>query len=103
MVIANLPYGSPEIWGNNNSPKTKGLKFEPSMALYAEDKGLEGYQKLLEQIADLKHRPTYILIEIDPSQPQMIAEIIKKYFPQSKIEIKKDLEGLDRVTIVKIN
>lgn len=102
LLIANLPYGSPEIWENNDDPKSKALKFEPNIALYAKDKGLESYQRLFEQIADLKHRPTYILIEIDPSQPQMIAKIIKKYFPQSKIEIKKDLASLDRVLIAKL-
>jgi hypothetical protein len=36
-------------------------------------------------------------MEISPEQKPRLAKIIKKYFPQAKIEFKKDLAGKWRV------
>ena len=65
-MVANLPYVDRD-W-----PWISGVEHEPSVALYAEDKGLEIINKLLEQAVG---RTKYLILEADPVQHE---EIIKK-------------------------
>lgn len=72
LVIANLPYVDKNWhWLSDN------LKFEPSLALYAEDNGLALIKKLLDQIKKYQNCKNLIL-EADPSQHQEIIEYAKK-------------------------
>lgn len=92
FIIANLPYGW-LAWNNNSSSETKGLKFEPSMALFTGKRGLELYEKLLLQLLQFKELSGNIsaLFEIDPRQHVAIRTLIKKIIPSAKIKFKKDL------------
>ena len=101
IIVANLPYGW-KAWKNTSSAETRGLKFEPRIALFTGKNGLELYEKLLQQIKLLiasRQLPIISLFEIDPGQTKSTKTIIKKYFPAAKIEIKKDLAGRDRLVI----
>lgn len=95
IITANLPYlteqqfkSEPSIWR------------EPKTALVASNNGLALYEELLGQIKKANLNAV-IFLEIDPSQSETIIDVIKKYLPNSNIEIKKDLGGLDR--LVKIS
>ncbi len=68
VIVANLPYVD-KNWAWLDK---KALSFEPSLALYAEDGGLEIIFRLLEQAVA---RTKYLIIEADPSQHE---RIIKK-------------------------
>jgi methylase of polypeptide subunit release factors len=71
----------------------------------ADKNGLALYEELLQQIQSLlkiKNLKLKIFLEIDPSQTEEISRIIKQYFPQSNIEVKKDFGGLDRLIKIKI-
>lgn len=96
IIIANLPYLS------NDYKKEKSIRFEPKLALYSRKKGLEHYQKLFQEITELKHQPKYILIELNPEQIPDLSLEIKKLWPKAKIQIKKDLQGIDRVMVIKL-
>jgi len=96
ILIANLPYLA------SNYQKESSIKNEPELALYSGKDGLDDYRKLFEQISNLKYRPRYILIELNPEQIKIISSYMTKIFPQVQIEIKKDLQGLERVMIVKL-
>ncbi|HCC23604.1 TPA: peptide chain release factor N(5)-glutamine methyltransferase [Candidatus Falkowbacteria bacterium] len=112
ILIANLPYlptsnikglvTLSSVEGRQKSFDTIGLKFEPHTALYSGPDGLNAYREFFHQAAKLKHQPKFILIEFDPRQTPTLKKIIKTIFPTSKIQVKKDLCGLDRVMIVKI-
>ncbi|MFH1522503.1 MAG: peptide chain release factor N(5)-glutamine methyltransferase [Patescibacteria group bacterium] len=98
VILANLPYLSPiQI---KNSPT---IKYEPKLALSAGPDGLKYYRQLFKQIGQVANHQIQITIlcEIDSSQTIKIKKLIKKELPQSKIQIKKDLSGLNRM--VKIN
>ena len=100
IITANLPYLTPKQFKQEPS-----IQHEPKLALVAGNDGLKYYKKLLQQIRQLSK--SYNLkpisyFEIDPSQTSSIKKLIKKILPQAKIEIKKDLAGLDRVVIIKI-
>lgn len=72
VIVANLPYVSRE-WGWLDK---EALGFEPDLALYAEDGGLEIIFRLFEQV---QNRTSYLIIEADPVQHERIKEEIKKY------------------------
>ena len=70
VIVANLPYVD-RSW-----PWLQNLEFEPDLALYAEDGGLEIIFRLLKQA---QNRANYLIIEADPCQHEKIKEEIKKY------------------------
>ncbi|MDO8592489.1 MAG: peptide chain release factor N(5)-glutamine methyltransferase [bacterium] len=98
IILANLPYGW-SAWKNNTSADTVGLRFEPKIALYAGKNGLELYEKLFKQIKTLRGDIT-ALCEIDPRQTGKMRQLAKQYLPQAKLQIKKDLCGLNRLVII---
>jgi len=118
VITANLPYLPAEVchrqtkvggwkeWKNNCSMNSAGLKFEPPQALYTGKYGLELYEKLFRQI----HSPSFInhyssiilLAEFDPRQTKLLRALIKRTLPHARVQIKKDLAGLDRVAIIKV-
>ncbi|MDX9893345.1 MAG: peptide chain release factor N(5)-glutamine methyltransferase [Patescibacteria group bacterium] len=100
IIVANLPYGNKKIWQDLTPREKKSLFFEPKIALYAPELGLGLYRQLFNQINKLKHRPKYLIAEIDPSQNQTIKNMAKKYFPLAEIIIKKDLAKLNRMVII---
>jgi len=101
IITANLPYLSNDIY-KNTSPEIR--KYEPRPALIAEKDGLKYYKKLFAQIKKFlpynSMQEFSILCEIDPSQTNIIQNLAKKHFTSSKIEIKKDLAGLNRLATV---
>ncbi len=101
-IVANLPYLDIKHKNLLNSSETVGLKFEPTIALYAGKDGLDSYRQLFKQIKQLKHTPNFIYLEIGHLQTIKIKKIIKTNLPSVKINIKKDLAGLNRLIIIKI-
>ncbi len=102
ILIANLPY-------LKNKYTDKSIRYEPIEALYGGKNGLYYYQKLFEQISKLhayrqtgKYQPKYILIELDPKQIKPLTTYIKKIYSKLTIQIKKDLQGLNRIMVIKL-
>ncbi|MBU0637138.1 MAG: peptide chain release factor N(5)-glutamine methyltransferase [Patescibacteria group bacterium] len=105
IITANLPYLT--LTQIKNSPS---IKYEPKKALNGGKNGLKLYEKLFKQINNLIKNTKYkiqntffILCEIDPSQTIQIKQLVKKYLPKSKLQIKKDLAGLNRLAIINKN
>lgn len=90
IIVANLPYVK-------TSWEHESIKYEPRLALYSSKDGLSHYKKLLHQIKNLKFNPKYVFFEIDPDQTKILEDLTKKLFPKSEIQIKKDLNNLNRV------
>lgn len=99
ILVTNLPYLA------NGYKKESSIKHEPKIALYSGVGGLDLYKELFQQISKLKYHPSYILIELDPKndQVQILSNYIKEIFPNSQVETKKDLQGLDRIIIIKLS
>ena len=62
LIVANLPYVD-KAW--ETSPETR---YEPSLALYAEDNGLELIKKLIEQSYNVLSKQGLLLLEADSEQ-----------------------------------
>lgn len=98
FITANLPYLTQEEFDVEPS-----IQYEPRQALVAHNAGVSLYEELLNQI---KRCTVYasrctIFLEINPSQSSTMTSLIAKYLPDTKIEIKKDLAGRDRVVMIK--
>ncbi|MFO7807475.1 MAG: peptide chain release factor N(5)-glutamine methyltransferase [Candidatus Moraniibacteriota bacterium] len=98
IILANLPYLSETIY--QNSPGDV-RNFEPKLALEAGKDGLDYYKRLLDYVKeydlDKKTGSTCLFLEISPEQAEKIKEVVKDNFPESEIEIYKDLAERDRI------
>lgn len=94
LILANLPYLKPL------QLKEASIQKEPRSALLSGNDGLDHYQRLLKNIAPYLKKKYLILLEIDPQQTNEIIQLIKKYLPQTKINISKDLAGFDRLVSI---
>ena len=70
---------------------------EPSIALYGGKDGLKYYRLLLRDAKEILKEKALIAFEIGATQAEDIKKISDKYFKGCSYEIKKDLEGRDRM------
>lgn len=73
---------------------------EPHLALYAQHNGLEYYKKILSTAKEILNDKFLIAFEIGNTQANDIKNIVKKYFKDVKVEVKKDLSDNDRMFFV---
>lgn len=95
VIISNPPYIKikeeiEDIVKNN----------EPHIALYAGDDGLDCYKKILKNIKNHMKEKCLIAFEIGYTQANDIKNLISKYLPDSKIEIKQDMSEKDRMVFI---
>lgn len=99
IILANLPYLNKKWKNLLKSSDSLSLKYEPKIALEGGADGLDLYRKLAEQIKLLKNKKITLLCEVG----HLHSAAMKKIFSfAKKIQIKKDLAGLDRLAIVEI-
>ncbi len=94
IITANLPYLTKEQFKNEQT-----IQSEPRSALIANENGLALYRELLEQIKNL-NTPFIAFFEFDQRQTESITKLIKSFFSNANLEIKKDLAGRDRLVII---
>lgn len=73
---------------------------EPHIALYADDKGLYFYKKIISESSSYLNEKNIIAFEIGCDQGKDIISIAKEYYPNSKVELLKDMEGKDRFVFI---
>lgn len=91
VIISNPPYIGKE------ESVDESVYYEPSIALYAEEKGIIFYRKILEQI---KNKPRLIAFEIGENQKDEIIKLATQKFPTAKISCEKDLCGKFRYIFI---
>jgi len=91
MIIANLPYVA-ETERETLDPQV--LDFEPHLALFAGEDGLDLYRQLIPQARMLLQEGGALLFEIDPRQANLIPSIMEGF---SDVRILKDAAGRERV------
>ena len=89
VVVSNPPYVRyDESVGNST-------KYEPQIALFADNNGLIFYENILN-----KFKAKYYAFEIGSEQKEKVINIVKSIYPQAKVECKKDYSGFDRFIYV---
>lgn len=98
VIISNPPYikTTEEI-----DPIVKNN--EPSIALYAGEDGLDLYKKILSNVSNNIKNKFIIAFEIGCTQKDDIVKIINSYLNNITIEVKKDLQGRDRMIFILSN
>ena len=92
-IVCNPPYiayGDPAVDPSVN-------KFEPHLALYAEENGYHFYKILAGQVDNYLHKNGKLYLEVGVGMAQKVADLFKGY---SSSEIKKDMQGIERFVIV---
>lgn len=98
IIVTNLPY-IPYYRLSMIDPLVRD--FEPKIALDGGSDGFDLYRKLFSQMNEKQISPKILIAEIDESQAENAPLEAKKAFPKaSKIEIKKDLFGKNRILII---
>ena len=91
LLISNPPYIDPL-----EPIDERVKKYEPSIALYAEEKGLYFYKKILKDVKKYIKEKSLIAFEIGQNQGEELKKIASCYFPLENIKVEKDLQGRDR-------
>lgn len=73
---------------------------EPHVALFGGNDGMFFYEEILTKAKQVLKPKSIIAFEHGWNQKDKMEALINKYFPNSKFEIIKDMNGLDRITII---
>ena len=95
VIISNQPYIK-----TNEKIEEIVRKNEPHLALYAGEKGLDCYEKIIKNIKNNMKEKCLVAFEIGFDQKEEITKLINKYLENVKIETKQDLSGRDRMLFI---
>ena len=94
FIISNPPYIKENEY---TSPETK---YEPSIALYAKDNGLEFYKKIIEISPNVLNKNGIIIFEIGATLGDEIKKIALDTYPKANIIIEKDYNNFNRFMFI---
>lgn len=97
ILIANPPYISEGEWALMDASVRR---YEPKLALFAENDGLAIYQRLAKEAQEKLAPFGKIYLEIGFRQGAAVQEIFQAAFPHKTASIRKDLFGQERMIIV---
>lgn len=96
ILVSNPPY----IAFDDNEVMDIVKNNEPHNALFAPNNGLYFYEEILKNASRILNERSLIAFEIGYKQANSIREYANKYFPNSKIIVKKDLSNKDRFIFI---
>lgn len=94
ILISNPPYIS------KDEVIDEKCKYEPSMALFAKNKGLEFYEYIIKSSTKYMNQKCLLAFEIGYKQGSYLKKYAKKYYPTAKITVEKDLSLKDRYLFI---
>lgn len=101
LIVCNPPYvSSSEYQALGRNVKD----YEPKIALYAGDDGLDTYRRITEKVCDFLNPDAALILEIGYSQGPAVRELLGKAGCFGEIKIEKDYQNNDRiVTATKVS
>jgi release factor glutamine methyltransferase len=97
VIVSNPPYiGRTEM--QKLSPE---VKKEPHLSLYAAEKGLDYYQRLLSEGFYYLSKDSYMFLEVGYNQKDKVEEISLRSDKFELIDVIRDYRGFERVLIFK--
>lgn len=97
-IISNPPYIS---YSETELMDDSVLEYEPHSALFAGNEGMSLYERLAYSLPFSLKTDGCLFMEIGFQQGQKLLELYKKAFPDKEVMIQQDINGLDRMLIVK--
>ncbi len=93
-LISNPPYVK------ENEPVSPETKYEPQIALYAKNNGLEFYERILSIAPKILNKKGSIIFEIGAEQKEDIKKIALRYYPKAIITTYQDYNNYDRFMFI---
>ncbi|MCY1609645.1 peptide chain release factor N(5)-glutamine methyltransferase [Staphylococcus pettenkoferi] len=93
-LISNPPYISEdelEVMGESVK------RYEPQIALFAEDRGLAIYHKILKELPQVLNPEAVVTFEIGYQQGERITQLIHALYPWLNVEVVQDINGNERI------
>lgn len=101
LIAANLPYVSESYLKQEKTALTKGLAYEPAIALNGGRDGFSVYRALLQDLKTAKKKfpnlPMHCFFEIGSDQRVIAKKAIEKIFPKARCVFAKDLSKKIRI------
>ena len=95
ILISNPPYIP-----NDEELEHSVKDFEPHVALFGGDDGLKFYRIIFERSKLILNEKSMLAFEIGYNQKEALMAEAAKYFPDSKIEVLKDMNGKNRMLFI---
>lgn len=95
LILANLPYLSPDYLDYLPKEETKKMIHEPKLALDGGEDGFEIIEKLIRKLPERLAVEGLAILEIDPSHAKKIPSLRKAY-PHLNFTLKLDLNNFER-------
>lgn len=97
IICANLPYIPHE--------EMDGLAFdvihhEPRVALDGGTKGIEIYERFVQELPEMLEPAGVAFCEIGIEQGKLLESLVGQHLPKAKVEVISDLSNIDRVVII---
>ncbi len=93
-LISNPPYISEdelEVMGESVR------RYEPQLALFAEERGLAIYHKILKELPQVLNPEAVVTFEIGYLQGERITQLIHALYPWLNVEVVQDINGNERI------
>lgn len=93
VIVANPPY----IAENDSETEINVKKYEPHSALFSDDNGFHALYSWSEKVRRCLGKPGVMLFEMGHQQGNQFKKHAENFAQFSKVDILKDLSGLDRI------
>ena len=74
--------------------------YEPHVALFGGEDGLKFYREILENAHKVLKPKGFIFFEMGYDLKDSLSALAKEYYPESRIEVYKDINGKDRMMMI---
>lgn len=92
VILCNPPYIL-----NGEEVMSSVLEYEPHVALFGGEDGLDFYRSLLDDLHHIRKPKCLVGFEMGYQQKENLTNEIKKRYPNQTLEFVKDINGLDRM------
>ena len=97
VVVCNPPYIK-----NTEHIGRSVFEHEPHLALFGGNDGLYFYRRFLEDAHKVLNPKGLIAFEIGFDIGEAVVNLSKEYFPKATVELKQDINQLDRMVFIKL-
>jgi release factor glutamine methyltransferase len=98
LIVCNPPYTKAAEF---ESLEKNVKAYEPRIALYAGEDGLDVYRRIIEKVDDFLKTNAALILEIGFAQGRAIKELLEQAGTFAEIKIEKDFHNNDRIAIAK--
>ena len=95
VLICNPPY-IPE----DEQMEASVVDFEPHVALFGGSDGLRFYRSVFQDCRSILKEKAFMAFEMGWNQREAMSELVRTYLPEAVFEIRKDMNGKDRMLFV---